>query len=269
MTMRGNGHGLSAAEIADWAGKLMHAEALRTPIPKLSTSAPDACPGDAYRIQLEVAHRRAESGDTLAGMKVGLTSKAMQELAGVMEPDYGHLWQAMRVEDGGEITFDTLIQPQIEPELAFVLGQPLGGPGATADDVLEVTACVAASLEIVDSRFVDWRISWVDTVADNGSSARFIIGGVRVPPRQLVLAELPLVFERNGEIIDQATLGEVMGNPAESVAWLANTLAGYGFELPAGAIVLPGAPCRAVRAAAGDAFVSRIEGVGTASVRFA
>lgn len=259
---------LDDATVAEWALRLERAERERDGIPKLSDTHPEATPHDAYRIQLEVARRRAEGGEALVGMKVGLTSKAMQELAGVMQPDYGHLWRGMRVSDAGSVSHAELLQPQVEAELAFVLARPIRGPGVTATDVLRCTAFVAASLEIVDSRYEDWRIRWVDTVSDNGSSALFVLADSGVSPVGLDLATTGLVFERNGEIVDTATQAAVMGNPARSVAWLANTLAAYEIELPEGALVLPGAPCRAVPAEPGDHFAVRIAATGAASVNF-
>ena len=163
---------------------------------------------------------------------------------------------------------DELLHPQVEPELAFILGEPLNGPDATEADVLRCAAFVAASLEIVDSRYEDWRFRWVDTVSDNGSSARFVVGDTQVSPADLDLPALGLEFERNGEIVGTATQDAVMGNPARSVAWLANTLAAWDIELPEGAVVLPGAPCRAVPAERGDHFAVRITGVGAAGVNF-
>ncbi|WP_328842732.1 2-keto-4-pentenoate hydratase [Streptomyces sp. NBC_00258] len=246
----------------------MKAEETRTPIGKLSAAEPELEPAQAYRIQREVAQRRTDNGEQLVGLKVGLTSRAMQQMSGVMQPDFGHLFAAMAVADGAIVETAELMQPAVEAELAYVLAEPLEGPGVSAADVLRATAFVCPALEIVDTRFDDWKIRWVDTVADNGSSARFVLGDNGVDPKGLDLEMAGLVFERNGSIVSTAALAEVMGHPTRAVAWLANALAEYGTTLPAGSVVLSGAPCRAVAVEPGDHFRVRIDRIGTAAVTF-
>jgi 2-keto-4-pentenoate hydratase len=162
-----------------------------------------------------------------------------------------------------------LLQPRVEPEIAFWLSADLRGPGVTADSVLAVTRGVSAALEIVDSRIADWRIKLADTIADNGSSARAVISERVVP-----LAEVDLTIETVRLLQDDSEVGQgagadVLGNPAQAVAWLANRLADFGAELRAGDVVLPGAMCASVFAQAGQVFRAEFPRLGAVSVSFA
>ncbi len=256
-------------QLSALARELWEAETSLTPIAPLRDREPPVTPHEAYRIQLSVARLREALGHRIVGKKVGLTSKAMQEMAGLAEPDYGHLFDVMRVENGTVIPANTLIAPKIEPEIAFVLEQPLRGPDTTASDVLRATAYVVPVLEVVDSRVTDWNIRWVDTVADNGSSARFVVGDGRFDPRAVDFESLGVVLERNGEEISTSTMAAVMENPVNAVAWLANKLAEWDITLGAGEIVLPGSPCRAVDLRPGDTVRATMSGMGTVSVSLA
>lgn len=237
--------------------------------PQISEEFPDLSGDDAYAVQEEYARLRMADGAKLVGRKIGLTSRAMQEMFGISDPDYGHLFDDMAIANGGDVRTDSLIQPMVEIEVAFVLGRDLAGPGVTRDHVLDATESVAPSIEIIDSRIVNWAIHFVDTVADNGSSARFVLGDGRVDPASV---DLPLVegqMWRNGELVSSAPASAVLdGNPADGVAWLANAIGAYGRKLHAGEVVLSGALMRAVPAAKGDEFEARFPQLGTASCRF-
>ena len=231
---------------------LMDAEDRRRPLPPLTETEPDFDLAAAYRVQTLVWERRLAAGHRAVGHKVGLTNAAMQRQLGVDEPDYGRLHDGMEVRDN--VDLGTLIQPRIEPEIAFVLVSDLVGPGVTEADVLRATSAIAPALEIIDSRIEDWRITLPDTVADNASSARFAIG--RPQPlngRDLAAVEATLLVD--GEQIGSGRGEAVLGNPASAVAWLANTLAGYGERLAAGEVVLPGAMCASVPLRAGSTVV--------------
>jgi 2-oxopent-4-enoate hydratase len=225
---------------------------------------------DAYAIQAAwLRHKLASaSRPTLVGRKVGLTARAMQEQLGVSEPDFGFLLDQMLVPDGGAIARQELILPRVEPEIAFVLAKDLRGPGLSASDVLDATRAVAPALEIVDSRIADWKIKLQDTIADNGSSARAVIGASMPFERGLDLAAVVVTLRRGGEQVGEGAGAAVLGHPAEAVAWLANALAGFGESLHAGDVVLPGAMCASVFANVGDAFEASYTGLGRVSVRF-
>ena len=159
------------------AEKLYLAEKSATPVDPLTMTYPGLTPEQAYAIQLEgVAIRRERDLRKVVGKKIGLTSIAMQKLIGVDEPDYGHLFDHMLVREGEPISCSELLLPKVEGEVAFVLGKRLKGPGVTIADVLRATQGVMASIEIVDSRVRDWKIKLADTIADNASSARFVVG---------------------------------------------------------------------------------------------
>jgi 2-oxopent-4-enoate hydratase len=252
------------------AATLDVAERDRAAIRPLTEALPELTVKDAYAIQAAWLLRKLarDAGLRLVGRKVGLTAKAMQEQLGVDQPDFGFLLNTMLVPDGGTIQRRELIMPRVEPEIAFYLGRPLRGPGVAAADVLEATDAVAPALEIVDSRIADWKIKLQDTVADNGSSARAVIGASVPFDRGIDLAEVQVILRLNGEQVGTGTGAAVLGHPAEAVAWLANALADFGESLRAGDVVLPGAMCASVFANAGEAFEASYTGLGSVSVRF-
>jgi 2-keto-4-pentenoate hydratase len=241
-----------------------------TPIDALTTTYPGMTVEQAYAIQLEgVAIKREREARKIVGKKIGLTSIAMQKLIGVNEPDYGHLFDHMLVREGEPIPSSRLLLPKVEGEVAFVLNKTLKGPGITLADVLRATEGVMASIEIVDSRVRDWKINLADTIADNASSARFVVGSRLVSPREVDLRLVGMVLEKNGEIINTGAGAAVMGHPAASVAWLANKLGEFGIALEEGEIILSGALTAAVDARAGDSFLISFQGLGTVGLRFA
>lgn len=251
-------------------GEILYAaEQDRRPLEPLSRTHRGLSPADAYAIQEAYAGLRLRSGARLVGRKIGCTSKAMQDLFQIDTPDYGHIFGDMLVADGGTVPMDSLIQPMVEPELVFVLSEPLEGPGATAEDVLAITRGIAPCLEIIDSRIRDWEITFVDTVADNGSSARCVLGPLVTDFSQSDLRDEPGSLFCNGELLASATAAAVLGHPANAVAWLANALAEFGRKLGAGDYVLSGSITQAVRASRGDMFQARLGRFGVVSCTFA
>jgi 2-oxo-3-hexenedioate decarboxylase/2-keto-4-pentenoate hydratase len=250
------------------AERLRAAERTRIPIAPLSTGLRGLEPADAYAIQLANVRARLEAGAVVRGHKVGLTSKAMQEMLGVTEPDYGHLLDDMLFSDGATVPVARFLQPRVEIEIAFRLARPLEGPGITAADALAATDAVAPAIEIIDSRIADWKIALTDTIADNGSSGAVVVGPwvplADVPPLPDVAAELVL----NGAVVASGRGGDVLGDPARAVAWLANTLAAFAVPLPAGHIVMPGSCTRAIPVRAGDRTEARFAGLGSVAVTF-
>jgi 2-oxopent-4-enoate/cis-2-oxohex-4-enoate hydratase len=255
---------------AQLAGELY--EALRDcrPVPPLSGRGLDLDLDDAYRVSLLLLERRLAAGDRLIGKKIGVTSKAVQEMLGVHQPDFGFLTAAMQVPDGGTVRIaGQLIQPRAEAEIALILSRGLKGPGVTPADVLEATGAIAPCFEIVDSRIEDWRIGIVDTVADNASCGVFVLGGARVDPRPLDLAALEVRVHKNGRPLSQGLGSAAQGSPLASVAWLANTLGTHGVSLDAGDVILSGSLVPLEPARPGDEFRLELASVGGASVRFA
>ena len=226
---------------------------------------------DAYAVQKAWDAIRISDGDQFLGHKVGFTAKAMQDLFGITEPDYGGILASRRfaVKNGRvEIPSTILLQPKLEGEIAFRLGKPLRGPGVTMDDVLEATTELAVSAEIVDSRIADWRIKILDTIADNASFGAFAVGPWDKSLRDADFPNLRMIVRRDEEVVLQGTGDVVLGHPARSVAWLVNRLADFDVTLEAGSIVLSGSLGGAVDAHRGDEFSIELNGQEPLRVAF-
>lgn len=262
--------GASTADvIAQCAAQLSNAESRRHPTEPLTKSYPALSVPDAYRIQQANVQRRIELGERIVGHKIGLTAKAMQELFGVNEPDYGHLLDTMMHEPGTPLDLTELIDPQIEVEPAFVLGKRLQGPDLGISQVLAATDYVCVCFEVIDSRIIDWRIRLQDTVADNGSSARVVLGAKRVAPTSLALDTLDTELELDGVVVETGNTRAILGHPANGIAWLANHVAEFGVSLEPGHIVLPGTCTRSVRIGGHRRAVGRIAGLGEVTLELA
>lgn len=255
-------------KIIEYANQLAKAETSRMGISPLSEIEPSLTLNDAYSIQLTNIQRKVEDGHKIVGKKIGLTSKAMQTLLGVDEPDYGHLLDSMVVENGGRVDIDKVLQPKVEAEIAFVLKRDLKGPHVTVLDVLQATDYIVPALEIVDSRVLDWKINLTDTVADNASSGFYVLGGNPTKVTDIDLELVGMVFSKNGEIVNTGVGAAALGNPAYCVAWLANRLADFDITLKAGEVVLSGALSAAVNAEKGNSFTARFAHLGQVSVQF-
>jgi len=234
----------------------------------LTTRYPEIDIADAYAIQQHMLALRLADGERVIGKKIGVTSKAVMEMLGVFQPDFGWLTDAMLFNQGQEIPVNTLIQPKAEGEIAFLLNKPLKGPGVTAASVLAATEGVMACFEIVDSRIRDWKIRIQDTIADNASCGVFVLGDRLISPHALDLATCGMVLEKNGEVVATGAGAAALGHPANAVAWLANTLGEYDISLDAGDIVLSGSLAAMVPVKAGDHLNLSIGDIGTCSVRF-
>ena len=223
---------------------------------------------DAYHIQQRMLARRIEKGEKVVGKKIGVTSKAVMNMLGVGQPDFGYLLDGMVYNEGESIPTDSLIQPKAEGEIAFLMNKDLMGPGLTAADILAATEGVMACFEIVDSRIQDWKIKIQDTVADNASCGVFVLGDKLVDPKKVDLALCGMVLEKNGEIVVTGAGAATMASPVNAMVWLANTLGRLGIGLNAGDIVLSGALGAMVPVQAGDSLRCTIGGIGGCSVRF-
>lgn len=255
-------------DIQKAADALYEAQEGRYQIPMITQENPDMTIDDAYAIQLKNIERRVAEGRKKIGMKIGLTSVGMQKLLGVDEPDYGHLLDDMLVLEGFKAHTADYIQPKVEGEVAFCLAKPLKGPAVTVADVYDATEFVVPALEIVDSRIKDWKIKLFDTIADNGSSAGIVVGSGMTPIQECDMRLTGMTLMKNGELVNSGTTAEVLGNPAQAVAWLANALAAYDIGLEAGSIVLAGALTAAVPVEAGDTVEAIFYGMGNVTVKF-
>jgi 2-keto-4-pentenoate hydratase len=223
---------------------------------------------DAYEIQLINIRRRIAAGAQIRGHKVGLSAKAMQQMLGVHEPDYGHLLDDMFVDEGSSVPVSRFCQPRAEIEVAFVLGARLEGPGVTVADVVRATDYVLPSIEIVDSRLADWKIKIQDTIADNASSAAVVLGGRPTRLTDVDPALIGATLRKNGEIVETGCSGAVLGNPVIAVAWLANKVAQFGVALEPGNVIMPGSCTRMIPVAAGDHVRADFDGLGHVALRF-
>ena len=261
---------LSEARIHALGDELFAALRARAVIEPLTNREADITIEDAYNISLRFLERRKAGGERVVGKKIGVTSKPVQDMLGVHQPDFGFLTDRMEVADGSSVSLTraSLIQPRAEGEIAFVLRKDLKGPGVTEEQVLDATDFVVPCFEIVDSRIKDWKIKIQDTVADNASCGVLTLGGLRKSPRDIDLALAGMVLEKNGEIISTSCGASVQGSPVNAVAWLANTLGRLGIGLKAGDIILSGSQSPLVPVVAGDSLYCSVGGLGGTSVRF-
>lgn len=260
--------GMEAQLMHNLAMELEDARRNRAQVAPLTDRFKEISIGDAYRIQQTLLELRQTSGAHLLGRKIGLTSIAIQTALGVSEPDYGHLLSDMHVFTRDAVQLQSLIQPRAEGEIAFVLERDLDMPFVTEADVLRCTAFVMPAIEIIDSRIRDWKIKLEDTVADNASSALFVIGSRKTPIDNLDLCALGMSLYRNGSISATGSGAAALGSPAKAVAWLANALHAHGVTMRAGEIILSGGLAATVTPSKGDWIEVEMERLGNVSVRF-
>jgi 2-keto-4-pentenoate hydratase len=250
-----------AAELADaYTGK---------PVEPLTARYDGLSTDDAYGIQTIQTRRRTAAGARIVGYKIGITSAAMQQQLGIDQPDYGVLRDDMVQPADAPIAVSNYLQPRAEPEVALVLDRPLSGPGLSVADVLAATRYVLPALEIIDSRIADWRITLVDTIADNASSGGLVLGGTPTPVTGIDLALVGCVFRKNGRIVQTGAGAAVLGSPLHAATWLANTLTARGVELAAGHVILTGSVTAAVPVAAGDTVNATFDRLGSVTAVFA
>ncbi len=248
------------------ADVLLDAEATRTDRHPITDNWPELDLNTAYQIQDELIARKVAGGQQVVGVKLGLTSRAKQQRMGIDSPLTAWLTDGMNLPAGTPIPTAELIHPRVEPEIVFVLGKDLAGPGLTAAQALEAVDGVYAGIEVIDSRFIDFKFTLPDVVADNASSSRFIVGGCKRRPDQLDLALEACVLQVNGEVIYTATGAAVQGHPAEALALAANSLGRRGTVLRAGWIVLTGGLTDAVFITPGQQVTAEFTNLGTVAV---
>jgi 2-oxopent-4-enoate/cis-2-oxohex-4-enoate hydratase len=256
-------------EISVTGDELYQALREQRTVPPLIDRYADISIEDAYHISRRMLERRLADGETVVGKKIGVTSKPVQEMLGVFQPDFGFLTDAMVFEDGADISIEKyLIQPRAEGEIAFRLKSDLQGPGVTEADVLDATESIMPCFEIVDSRIDEWKIAIQDTVADNASCGVYVLGKNEVDPRDHDLPNLHMTIWKNGEFHSEGLGSAVQGNPLTAVAWLANTLGEFNIPFKAGEVILSGSLAPLIPVVAGDSMRLEIDGIGECSCRF-
>ncbi|SHW16239.1 4-oxalocrotonate decarboxylase [Mycobacteroides abscessus subsp. abscessus] len=254
---------------AELAAALAQAERSRVAMTPMTDDYADIDVIDAYEIQLLNIRQRVAEGARVVGHKVGLSSEAMQKMMNVDEPDYGHLLDDMQVFEDKPVLTSNYLSPRVEVEVGFVLADDLPGAGCTEDDVLAATAAFAPAIELIDTRITNWQIKLCDTIADNASSAGWVLGKERVSPKDIDIRNIDAVLKCNGEVLGEGRSDAVLGNPVTAVAWLARKVDQFGVRLKAGDVVLPGACMRAFDAKPGDDFVAEFAGLGSVHLSFA
>ncbi|GGZ11662.1 2-keto-4-pentenoate hydratase [Streptomyces nitrosporeus] len=265
-TSPGNGPGDDA--VARAARRLLRAAADRVPCAPVRDLIGSDDVKAAYAVQERLCAHRLDAGGRVTGRKIGLTSPAVQKQLGVNQPDFGVLFADMSVEDGASVPVDGLLQPKVEAEIAFVLGADLAEGPLDDAQVRAAVAHAVPALEIVDSRIAGWDITFGDTVADNGSSALYVLGAPARPLAGFEPVEAVMTLKRGEETVSAGDGAACLGDPLTALAWLARTAREVGDPLRAGQVVLSGALGPMVPAAAGDAFTADISGLGSVSVRF-
>lgn len=251
-----------------FAHSLMDAGNSHTPIAALTDEAPDMEVADSYEIAADIIGHKIGDGRKVAGFKVGATTAGSQKAMGMDGPAYGVILDDMTVRDGGRVKMSTLIHPKIEAEIGFRFKAPLQGPGVDAAQVIAATDYLFPAFEIVDSRYIDWRFKEADLIADNTASALVVLGGARVDPASVDLAAEEAVMEIDGVETGRGLGSEVMGNPAEAIAWLANKLGEQGRGIAAGQFVIPGSLVPPPSVKAGNSVAAAYTNLGVVTVNF-
>ena len=259
---------LDAKTIAQLAEHLENCELQTRDTPKITDDHPDMDWDDAYAIQDAILARKLARGARIVGYKAGLTSHAKMKQMNVESPVFGFLVDYFSVPEGAAIKVSDLIHPKVEPEIVFVLKHALKGPGCHIGDVLAATDFVMPGIEVIDSRYRDFKFDLKSVVADNTSAARFTIGGRAVRPESVDLRTVGIVLEKNGQPVALGAGAAVLGHPAAAIAMLANHLGKRGKELPAGSMILSGGVTEAIAVAPGDNVTLRVQDMGSVSLRF-
>lgn len=259
---------LTEKQIGELAEEVLEAEKTGTPITNFTDRFPEITVPEAYNIQLTTVQTRVRNGEVIVGRKIGLCAKANQEIFGINEPIYGHIFDSMVVPEGEPISMSRLIRPVIEGEICFVLKDDIKGPGVTLAQVLSATEGVMPAIEIADSRFKERRQKAQDPISENSGAAMVVLGGKMTPVTDIDLRLVGMVLERNGEVIATGAGAAVLGNPVQPVANLINKLAGFGLGLSAGEFIISGSLTAAVPAEAGSCFRAIFDRLGSVTVRF-
>ena len=259
---------LSAQVLNKLAEVVLHAQDHAHTIPKVTLEHPKMSIEDGYAVQHELRRRRILRGERLIGLKGGLTSKAKMDQMGVHSPSFGFLTNIMASPENAAITFSSMIHPRVEAEIAFVTNRELGGPDCTIDEVLDATEVVIPAVEVIDSRFENFKLDLISAIADNASSCRYVTGGRPRGPRDMDLRTVGVVIEKNGVIQALGAGAAVLNHPANSIVMLVQHLAKYRETLPAGSFVMTGGITEAIPVQAGDSVIARFQDMGSVSLHF-
>ena len=259
---------LNQATIEKLAEHLENAELQAYEVTKITDDYPNMTLTDATDVQWEIRRRKMSRGHKIVGMKMGLTSWAKMKQMGVEMPCYGFLADYFSLPDGAEVPFDELIHPKVEAEIAFVTNKELSGKNLTVEEVLAATELVVPAVEIIDSRYKDFKFDLTSVQADNSSSTRFVVGSHAAKPEDFDWSTLGVVMQKNGEIIELGAGAAVLDHPAASVAMLATMLAERDEVIPAGTFIMTGGITAAVLVERGDSIVVRYQGLGTVTMKF-
>ena len=255
-------------EIENAAARLELAAATRQPCAPVRELLGASSVEDAYEVQRRIRRRSLAAGARLSGWKIGLTSEAVRDQLGVDQPDFGALFEDRGLRDGDQLELGNLLQPRIEAEIGFILGRPLPEGSLGVDEVLRSTEVVLAVLEIPESRIAGWDISISDTIADNASAGRYVVGSQRSDPTGLDLAAVEMLLAREGELLSSGRGSASMGHPAAAVAWLATALRSHGDELRPGELILSGALGAMLPVDAPGRYRAELGALGSVSVEF-
>ena len=259
---------LNTATIEALAERLENCQLQAQDTHKITDDFPDMDWEDAYAIQATILARKLARGRKISGLKAGLTSFAKMKQMGVASPVFGFMTDDYAVPHGGECRVSELIHPKVEPEIAFVLKKALKGPGCHIAAVLDATDFVLPGIEVIDSRYRDFKFDLKSVIADNTSAARYVVGGQPSRLNGLDLRTVGIVLEKNGQPVAFGAGAAVLGHPATAIAMLANHLGARGQEIPAGTLILSGGITEAVSVAAGDNVSLHVQGMGSTSMRF-
>ena len=259
---------LDQETIEKLAEHLENAELQAYEVTKITDDYPNMTFTDATDVQWEIRRRKMSRGHKIVGMKMGLTSWAKMKQMGVEMPCYGFLADYFSLPDGAQVPFDELIHPKVEAEIAFVTNKELSGKNLTVEEVLAATELVVPAVEIIDSRYKDFKFDLTSVQADNSSSTRFVVGSHAAKPEDFDWSTLGVVMQKNGEIIELGAGAAVLDHPAASVAMLATMLAERDEVIPAGTFIMTGGITAAVLVERGDSIVVRYQGLGTVTMKF-
>ncbi|MFD1737430.1 2-keto-4-pentenoate hydratase [Bacillus salitolerans] len=242
---------------------LYTAEKEKREVVKVTDHYPNLSFSDAYSIQQKLIERHLQDGSRCIGYKLGLTSKAKQQMMGVHEAIYGYLTDDMLSLEWEPLEYKQFIHPKAEPEIAFLIDEDLKGTNLTAEDVLRVTKYVAPAIEIIDSRYLNFKFTLTDVIADNCSSAKFLMGSKWMSPSRLDLGNLGVFMSKNGEVVQVGASAAVLGHPATSVAWAVNKLGEVNKGIKKGEIILSGAISEAISFKPGDTIHVQFSDLGS------